>query len=291
MCRRVIPKYQPASPACKAAVTNIKRTLTLKKRARTAMAANKGTHQASLARQQRQNDAVGFHRLIPWEADHSSEALTRDITKSTGNSAVSIRDVVISPPNTPGRALPEQTSTAFIWKPSDLLAERQVVFFVESLTKRRFVDWYNSLPKHLDRMLLIDRINSLPGGHKVVGRVFTFRNVSPPTHTIAPTTLETHWNSATADIAKCTMPDDKKIELQAIVDEIESGREAAQDTLNTLAVVRLEGERFKQFERLAGEKRTSLVEVARPLNRYEALLVHALYAEVLSFNNAERLAA
>jgi hypothetical protein len=242
---------QNQSSLCKESWQKAKRALKLKKRARVAMAANRGTHSASLARQQRQNNAVGFYLKIPREAEHADIQLTQELLASVGETAVRIKDIKISPPDAPSRNLPQETTEPFDWKETDLLAVRSVTFFVESLTQRRFSEWYKRLPTRLNRMLILQKVRVLPGGHRVVANAYTFRNIEPPKHIIHTLTLDEYVRSTGIDPVKCPSSDRTRQALREEVSKINNSSAAAQDTLNTLSIVRLEGERFKAFERLS----------------------------------------
>ena len=152
------PPNQTQSAQCIDSWRKAKRALTLKKQARVAMAANKGTHSASLARQKRQNKAVGFYLKIPSESTHTDSKLIQDIEKSAGDTAVRVKDIQISGPDAPNRELPKETSIPFDWTETDLISVRSVTFFVESLTPRRFAEWYKRLPTNMERMLILQRV-------------------------------------------------------------------------------------------------------------------------------------
>ena len=228
----------------------LERSITLTNRSRAALAANQGTHYSSLRRQERQNQAVNLDQQIPMEDAHDHKALRLAIEQSSGDSAVVIRDVDISKASTAKRALPTETTKPFIWTQDDVLTSYDVQFFVESLTARRFADWYEKLPMRLERILIVDSAKQLPGGHQVTGSVYSFRNVVPPVHGISSVSLIELMKSHGINEDVCTPSPRRLTRLEAKIAKTEKMNVAAQDTLTRLAQVRLAGYRFKTFERL-----------------------------------------
>ncbi len=245
------PPHTPvAKEECEAKWMQLERSITLTNRSRAALAANQGTHYSSLRRQERQNQAVNLDQQIPMEDAHDHKALRLAIEQSSGDSAVVIRDVDISKASTAKRALPTETTKPFIWTQDDVLTSYDVQFFVESLTARRFADWYKKLPMRLERILIVDSAKQLPGGHQVTGSVYSFRNVVPPVHGISSVSLIELMKSHGINEDVCTPSPGRLTRLEAKIAKTEKMNVAAQDTLTRLAQVRLAGFRFKTFERV-----------------------------------------
>ena len=181
---------------------------------------------------------------------HDNAALRLAIERSAGDSAVVIRDVYVGTASPAERALPAETAKPFEWTQDDILASYDVRFFVESLTARRFADWYRKLPMRLERILIVHSAKQLPGGHQVTGSIFSFRNVVPPVHRIRPLTLMEQMQRNGIDGDACAPSPDRLVRLEAKTAETDKLNAAAQDTLGTLAQLRLSGYRFNAFERL-----------------------------------------
>ena len=244
------PSIDDEVDACCDKFSQVQRSLTLIRQSRRAMAHNVGTHSASLQRQRRQNEAVGLNNKIPSTKEHDPAKLKTAIMGSAKQSAVVIRDIEVGVATPPKRKLPRESNAPYQWSKDDLISSYAVEFFVESLTERRFAEWYRMLPVRLERMLIVSEVSSLPGGHRIRGSAYAFRDVSPPLHRLEPIDMNTQFKNAGLNVNGCPDSAERLAKLQALIDDIAAVESIAMETLQTLAKVRLQGAQFNLFESL-----------------------------------------